>query len=377
MKKALIVANLSGFIVFLEKDFEILKSMGYQVYFAAKCVPGEHEELMKSLKAYNVTYYDIEFFPKNPVAKENLKAYYALSRIIKEGDFDLIHCHTPIAGFLTRLAARRARRRGTKVIYTTHGLAFCSTSSKKEWFKYYWLERIASRYTDTIITINQEDFENAKKLRCRDVRYIHGVGVDTALYHDVDIDIDAYKTEVGIPKDKIVVLSVGELSRRKNHQVIIRALATLPNKEDYTYIICGREVVGSGFAKKLEDLADELGVDLHLLGHRLDIPQITKCSHIGAIPSLREGLGLAGVQCLAAGIPLVGTDVQGIRDYIIPGKTGYLYAPCDVEGFAKGIEALTSEATRDSMKVYCYEVAQQFDISVSKTERHKIYYNVL
>ncbi len=377
MKKALIVANLSGFVGFLKKDIEILQNMGYQVFYAAKHPLGEHDATMEYLEAQNITFFNIDFSSKNPFAKENMRAYRTLKRIIKDEGFELIHCHTPIAGFLTRLAARKARRRGAKVIYTTHGLAFCSTSSKKEWLKYFWIEKIASRYTDAIITINHEDFENAKRLWCKNVYYIHGVGVDIKQYHDVDIDVEVYKAEVGIPQGKTVVLSVGELSHRKNHQVIIRALATLPNKDEYTYIICGREVGGGGFAQKLEDLARELGVDLHLLGHRKDIPQITVCSDIGAIPSLREGLGLAGVQSLAAGVPLVGASVQGIRDYIIPGETGYLYTPYDVEGYAEGLKVLSCSATRARMAERCYEVAQQFDIAVSREEMAEIYASIL
>ena len=377
MKKALVVTNLRGFVVFLKNDIRLLQSMGYQVYYAANLGAAANQETMDYLASQGVTFCEMPFSSKNPFSKENIVAYKKLKALIKEHQFDFIHCHTPIAGFLTRLAARKARRRGTKVVYTTHGLAFCSTTPKKQWFKFYWMEKIASLFCDTIITINQEDFASAKKLWCKDVRYIHGVGVDVAHYQGVDIDKETYKQQVGIPLDKTIVLSVGELSDRKNHQIIIKALATLPNKDDYVYVICGRELTGSGFAQKLQDMAERLGVHLYLMGHRPDIPEITRCADIGAIPSVREGLGLSGVQCLAAGVPLVGTAVQGIKDYVVPGQTGFLYSPYDVEGYAEGIAFLTEASTREQMVKQCHEVAWQFDISVSHEEMKQIYESIL
>lgn len=288
----------------------------------------------------------------------------------------MIHCHTPIAGFITRLAAAREKKNGTKVIYTTHGLSFTHLSSKKEWLKYYPIEKIASFFTDIIITINCEDFATAKRFNCKDVRRINGVGIDTKVYHNVCIEKEAYRKKVGIPTNKIMVLSVGELSERKNHQVIIKALGLLDNTDQYVYVICGREVANSGFADRLKKMALENGVDLILLGHRADIPEIMHCSDIGAIPSIREGLGLAGIESLCANVPLVGTDVQGIRDYIIPGKTGYLCEPHDAGGFADALKRLSNPEINKMLSKNCYVVAKKFDITVSDKQMRKIYIDV-
>lgn len=377
MKKALIVANLIGFVGFLRNDISLLISMGYDISVVANGVVAPSEQMMEFFDDNNIKFYHVGFSSKKPFAKGNFRAYKELKKIFKEGKYDLIHCHTPIVGFFTRFAARKLRKKGTKVIYTTHGLAFTNISSKKQWFAYYWFEKIVSRYTDAIITINKEDFENAKRLWCKDVRYINGVGVDTACYHNVDIDVDEYKRKLGIPTDKVIVLSVGELSTRKNHQIIIKALAKLQNKDDYAFVICGREVDGSGFAKKLEYLAKEKGVALYLLGHRSDIPQVMHCSDIGAIPSIREGLGLAGVQSLCAGVPLVGTAVQGIKDYIIDGKTGFLCQPYDENAYAEAIVNLSDKGLRESMRQACYETALKFDKKVSYMQMKEIYTSIL
>ena len=329
------------------------------------------------MKNEGISFYQVDFSSKNPLDRENIRAYKQIKKIIDENDYELVHCHTPIAGFLTRLATRKKRKKGMKVIYTTHGFSFTHYSSKKDWLKYYFFEKYASRFTDIIITINNEDFIVAQKMHCKNVKKINGVGVDTIKYHDVSIDVDTYKNSLGIPTDKIMVLSVGELSERKNHQIIIKALSVLPNKNKYVYVICGREVGNSGIKNLLLSMAEKMKVNLMLLGHRDDIPQIMHCSDIGAIPSIREGLGLAGIQSLCAEVPLVGSSVQGIKDYIINDVDGYLCSPFDYEAFAKSIDKLSDKSVVIEMKQNCYRIARDFDISVSSKQMREIYCNIL
>jgi len=213
-------------------------------------------------------------------------------------------------------------------------------------------------------------------MHCKNVYYINGVGVDTAKFKDTKINIKKYKQKIGIPSNKILILSVGELSDRKNHQAIIRALSLIKNKDDYIYAICGNGVDG-GTGLKLKELAEQLNVNVLLLGFRRDIPEIMKCSDIGAIPSIREGLGLAGIQSLAAGVPLVASNVQGIKDYVINGKTGYLCDPFDYTGLSEAIVKLSDLKTRQLMKDECVEMSSKFDLSISKLQREKIYNSIL
>ena len=377
MKKALIVTNLIGFVSFLWNDIHILQSMGYEITFAANGDTIKNENNKEILREQNVRFVQLDISSKTPFDKKNLKAYRDIKMLIEKECFELIHCHTPIAGFISRLAARKARKNGAKLIYTTHGLAYTRYSTKKQWILYYWAEKIASRFTDLIIAINQEDEEKAKRLWCKKVKRINGVGVDTERYHDVEIDTKQYKEWLGVPTDKIMVLSVGEISERKNHQIIIKALGTLPTKKDYIYVICGREVGDDSLSKMLKQLAEENGVNLYLLGHRSDIPQIMHCSDIGAIPSVREGLGLAGIQSLCAEVPLVGTGIQGIKEYIIDDITGYLCEPFDVNGFADAIIKLTDIETRKKMQENCYEVAKRFDTKISRMQMENVYTSLL
>ena len=95
------------------------------------------------------------------------------------------------------------------------------------------------------------------------------------------------------------------------------------------------------------------------------------------MPSIREGLGLSGIEMLCEGIPLVGSDVQGIREYIINGETGYLCSPYDVDAFAKGLEKLSDPQARLKMKDQCKNIVKMFDTEVSVKQRKEIYNQIL
>lgn len=378
MKKALIVANLAGFAGFLISDMELLQQKGYDVLYAANGDKLGWDRAKERLSEKGISHHQIDFDSKKPLSSQNFHAYRQLRKLIKEEKFDLIHCHTPISGILTRIAARRSRARGTKVIYTTHGLTYTTNSSLKTKLVYKTIEWIGAKLCDAIITINREDYAAAQKLGCKKVYYIHGVGVDIRRFADAEVDRDAYRKSIGVEDDEIMVLSVGELSARKNHQIVIEALSRMDSGKKYVYVICGNGIDG-GTGKMLQEKAQQKGVRLLLLGFRRDIPQIMKCSDVGVIPSVREGLGLTGVQSLAVGVPVIGTDVQGIRDYVVDGQTGYLCGAFDADAFAQRIEQLTSldEAERERMAKLCLKKAWEFDIGISKRERTEIFDELL
>ena len=101
-------------------------------------------------------------FSRSPKSKDNIKAYKQLKKIIDEGQYDVIHCNTPMGGIVTRLAARKARKNGTKVFYTAHGFHFYKGAPKKNWIVFYPIEKFfANHYTDKLITITNEDYDLA------------------------------------------------------------------------------------------------------------------------------------------------------------------------------------------------------------------------
>lgn len=381
-KKALVVVNLAGFLCFLRNDFQILLDRGYSIEVAAdgRMADGSMAVELETLRHAGIVFHQIDLSTKNPFSKENLNAYVKLKEIIHEGDFDFITCHTPIVGLLTRLAAQRERKtKGLKVLYTTHGFSFCRGVSLKNWFVYFPIEYVMSAFCDGIVTINAEDYSNAKKMLCRKVFQLPGVGVDIERMRLKKFDRDAYRESIGVHDGQIMVLSVGELSARKNHEEIIKALALCQDKERFVYVICGRDVSGSGMQSKLQRLADELDVKIRLLGHRSDIPEINNCADIAALPSLREGLGLAGIEALAAGIPLVGSDVQGIRDYVHSGVDGFLCNPHSEREWSDAIDKLVwlNAEQKEQMKKNCLKESEKYSIKKSLDTLKSIYEVVL
>ena len=199
-----------------------------------------------------------------------------------------------------------------------------------------------SRFCDAIITINHEDYNNAKKMHCPNVYVIPSVGLDNKRFADVKTNRDEYRASFGVKPNDHMVLSVGELSSRKNQKIIVDALGMIDRKEQYVFVICGTAVVNSTIEEELKRKASELGVRIFLAGHRLDIPEINHCADVAVIPSIREGFGMTGVEALASGVLVVGSDVQGIREYVIPEKTGYLCDPYSPNQFADAIEKIVN-----------------------------------
>ncbi|MBS6180964.1 MAG: glycosyltransferase [Erysipelotrichaceae bacterium] len=377
MKKALIVTALARFVAsFLTHDIELLQSMGYEVHCAANINHPGAEIMENYFKEHQVVFHQVNFSSYKPISMDTIGAYMELKKVVKEIKFDVVHCHTPIAGAVTRLICQNKRKNGMKVIYTTHGFYFHSGSSKKSWLIYRTIEDWMSYFSDAIITINQEDFCNAKNMHCRNVFHINGVGVDTNKFVLNDFDRSTYRKKLGILPNQVMVLSVGELSERKNQRIVVEALGKLKN-DNLILVHCGNAMNKAATKDQIVELAEKLNVNLKLLGLRNDIPEICKCADIGTISSTREGLGLAGIEMLASGLPVVASRVHGILDYMQDGTNGYLANPYSSEEFANGIGKLVDESVRESMRGDCIESARKFDKKISFSQMEKIYNQLL
>lgn len=340
IKKALVVTTVASTLdQFCMSDISILQN-SYQVYVAANFSIGNNtpkervREFKSELIKKNIVVNEINF-NRNPISKFNFLAYKAIKNLIDNNFFDLIHCHTPVAAMIVRLAAKNARKKGTKVIYTAHGFHFFKGASFVNWFIYYPVEKWLARYTDVLITINKEDYERAKKFfKASKVMYVPGVGIDVDKFSKIKIDRKSKRTELALPQDAFVVLSVGELNKNKNHETIIRAVAKLNNPKIH-YVICGQ----GSLKNYLEDLIKKLGLEMqvHLLGFREDIAEIYKASDLFAFPSYREGLSVALMEAMASGLPVVCSDIRGNIDLIEDGKGGFMCKPDDIDGFATAI----------------------------------------
>ena len=297
----------------------MLKDMGWETAVAAR---NDYENPEDCKIPYCDKYYDI-CFERNPFRLGNVKAYKELKKIIDSEKFDIIHCHTPVGGMLTRLAANGARKKGCKVFYTAHGFHFFRGAPIFNWLVYYPAERYLARKTDVLITIAKEDYSRARKFKAGRVEYVPGVGIDLEKFkkcrREKAIDL---KESLGIPKDAVVLLSVGEVNRNKNHKIVIESLTDFP---DIWYVLCGDGQLMSQHRL----LAEKLGVQDRFImtGYRTDLLDFYSMADIFVFPSLREGLPVALMEAMAMEIICVASINRGTNDLLYDSKLRF--SPCN------------------------------------------------
>ncbi len=342
MKKVLFVATVlkKHIVQFHIPTIKMLRDMGWQVdVAAANDYEGEYDV------SFCDNYYDIPFSRK-PISPNNTTAYKKLKDIIDTNKYDVVHCHTPMGGVIARLAARDARKKGTKVFYTAHGFHFYKGAPKKNWMLYYPAEKYCSRLTDVLITINDEDYVFAKKhMDAGTVEYIPGIG----------IDVDRFSDASGIIKkdnNKKYLLSVGELIPRKNHIAVIRAIEKL-ERDDIIYMIAGDGPMKATLEEAGFELRSKTGSEVRLLGYRTDLPGIYKSADVYVFPSRQEGMPVALMEAMAAGVPCIASDVRGNRDLLLK---GVLFQPDDISGIsAKVLCGIQGNVTTKSTYAVCID----------------------
>ena len=330
-KRILITCTDSMMKQFLEPHVIHLAESGYEIELACSEVLNRMAEVREDLRDYAVIHQvDLQ---RSPLAFSNLKGYGELKALIGKGKYDLIWTNEPVMGVMTRLAARKARKQGTKVLYMVHGFHFYRGAPFINWLLFYPVESMMASKSDMICTINREDYKRAQKMNVSQTAYIHGIGVDTRRLQPSEIPINLRK-ELGLPDEAFLVLSVGELNQNKNQQVIIKAISELGDP-DIHYVLCGK----GDQRDKLESLAEKSGVkrQVHFLGYRKDVPDIYRQCDVFAMPSKREGLGLAALEAMYCGLPLVNSNIRGLTDITQNGVSGFTGEPNKVSVYSDGI----------------------------------------
>lgn len=399
-KKVLIVASVASMIdQFNKPNIELLQTLGYDVDVATNFVnPGtitddKCAQLLSYLHDHDVDCYQIDFDRNVLDAAAIKKAYSELDQVFKGSampiasvdkngkniayinrthkatKYAFMHCHSPIGGVIGRLVAHK---NNVVAIYTAHGFHFYDGAPLKNWLIFYPIEKALSRITNVLITINKEDYQRAKtKFHAKQVEYVPGIGIDTNKYSSCLVDKNTKKYEIGVPENAIVLLSVGELNTNKNHEVVIRALKQIDNKNVY-YLVAGQ-----GEAKGyLEKLSVELGVEkqVKLLGFRDDIPELLHVADIYILPSIREGLNVSLMEAMAAGLPCIAGDIRGNVDLIEQGKNGFLFKSTDVNSLSNVLNKMVNdENIRDSFGQESSKIIKKFDKSIVLADMEKIY----
>ncbi len=371
MKKVLITATVQSHIAqFHGTLIDILHSHGYQVHAAAGNNLAEKNGL--KLDSPDMVY-DIQF-DRSPFSAKNITAYRQLKEIIDANSYEIIHCNTPMGGVITRLAARKARKTGTKVFYTAHGFHFYKGAPLKNWLFYYPVEKWLARHTDAIITITGEDCLMASKMLAAKVSHIHGVGVNPLRYFPVSEEEKMYmRREMGYPCETCILLCTGELNRNKNQTVVIKAFSeVVKSRTDVKLLLAGNGPMEDELKRLAKGLCIENNVDF--LGYRTDLEKFVQISDVIVSASLREGLGLNIVEAMMCGKPVVASFNRGHRELVREGETGFLFNPADTILLAGRISLLASDsAMRNTMGMSAIQSSMPYRSDTVANEIKEIY----
>ncbi len=347
--KILFVATVRSHIGQFHMPFiRELKARGVEVHAAFKDNSADKPGL--DLSAIDKTF-EVPF-ERQPLRPNNIKAYRELKKIIDGNGYDAVHCHTPMGAVITRLAAKSARKKGTKVIYTAHGFHFFKGASIKNWMFFYPVEKYLSKYTDCLITINSEDCELAhkKKFRAGKIYKVHGVGVELDKFKAVDADEKArLRAEYGYDGDTFIMIYPADLSVRKNQPMLFDALQKIAEKNKNVKLLLPGQPIR---LEEYKRMISERGIadNVEFLGYRRDINNLVGLSDLSVASSFQEGLPINIIEAMAMGNAIVATDVRGNNDAVEDGVNGYLVPVGDSDLMAEKILELMND--REKLRTF-------------------------
>lgn len=341
---------------------------GYDVYAA-----GVGEEDKKNLEKINVTCFDIPF-SRSPLNHHNITAYKLLKQVFMREKFDLVHVNTPVAALLTRAAFRKSKH--GKIVYTAHGFHFYEGAPIKNWLIYYTVEKLAAKWTDHLITINDEDFKNALKLLPEDkVSHVHGVGVEIVENILTDMEKLRLRENLGVGYNSIIIAYVAELNDNKNHQFLLNNwLQIKKNNPNF-------ELLFIGTGEKEQELKNYVLAEnltgVHFLGYRRDVPRLLHITDIVALLSHREGLPKSIMEAMVMGIPCVVTNTRGLRDLIKLNENGVVVNHKSDEALIEAFTLLSKKQVRERMGFRAKQLVEPFLLNYVLEEYKLIYKDLL
>ena len=378
-KKFLMIATVASMIgQFNMENINILLGMGFEVHVACNFYDqsvwsADRIKIFKrQLESLGIKEIQIGF-SRNPYnISKIIAAYLEVRKLIKDQKYEALHCHTPVAALVARLAALNTN---TRVIYTVHGFHFYKGAPLKNWMVYYPVEKICSYMTYILITINKEDYKLAKKnMRAKRVVYIPGVGIDLKKF-EFDIENEAekkksFRTRLGCKENELMLISVGELSERKNHKIVIQALCSLKNLS-FKYYIVGQGSLENYLKKMIETKG--LSERVILLGFRNDVDALLHAADIFVFPSLQEGLPMALMEAMACGLPVVCSKIRGNVDLIDDEQ--YLFDPIDEKSVCERINSLLvmDQLQREAIGICNSKKVFRFSSNVVSNQMTEIY----
>ncbi len=308
MKKVAIVAHEDLFVEhFLLPYVKMYKDNGYEVHIITNG-NNDFKNCDKKIKVPMV---------RNPYNIKNIKAYFQLKKNFNTEKYDVVNSHTPIGGVLARLAAKKIKKNGSKIIYTVHGFHFFKGAPTYNNIFYFAVEKILSKYTNDIVTMNKEDYNLAKEKFKTNVHHSFGIGINSSNF-DAEIsnkDKNDLRKKLGLKTTDIILVYVAELSIRKNQGMLLQVIKKLNEENNkYKLLLIGEDSLNGYYQK----LSLELGIQNNVifLGYKKNINKYLKISNIFVSTSTQEGLPMCILEAMASKLPVVATNCRGNRDLL-------------------------------------------------------------
>lgn len=371
MKKILLVATVQSHICQFHKPLvKMLHENGFEVHVAAKNNLAEKDGMKLDFvdKVFEVP------FERSPFNIKNFSAYKTLKKVVDSDSYVAIHTNTPVGGILGRLAAKKQRKNGAKVIYTAHGFHFYNGASKKNWLIYYPIEAFMCRHTDRLLNISEEDYNLAKAKFKVDVSRIHGVGANTDKFKAPSPEeIDNLKKVLGYPEKSKLIICTGELNSNKNQITAIKAMEKVAEEfPEAVLLLAGNGSCEGELKKAICDL--NLQDNVVLLGYRKDLERFVKISDVVISCSKREGLGMNLVEGMLCKKPVVATVNRGHKELVVENENGFLVGVTDSDALANRIsELLRDPAKANTFGEMSYKYAQKYTDAAVEKELADIY----
>lgn len=365
-KKIMMLATTDNMIwQFLLPHIKYLQEQGNTV----ECICSKTGFWFDELRdKFGLTCHDVSL-PRNPLHPSIFKGWKQLKKLQKQEHYDLVYCQQPVGGVMGRMIAKKFK---IPCIYTAHGFHFFQGNSKIKNLIFRTIEKHYSKYTNALVTINQEDYNAAQKFKAKKVYKINGIGVDLSKYKvNMALNKSEFKKSLGLNEDDFVITSIGELNENKNTLRLIEVMAQIPEPK-IKYLICGQ----GPLKDKYEESIKKYGLEnrVKLLGFRTDIPDILTITDLYIMPSYREGLSKSMMEAMCYGLPIVASKIRGNVDLLGNNEGGILCNPTDDATYGEAIKHIyLDKKFAEKMGKRNKEFIKNFDIKVVLTQMEEIY----
>ena len=325
----------------------LMRKPGWDVLLVTGPAIGPEGELIERARKNGVRLIIVDQMRRAINPWLDLRSYRILKRILCAERPDVVHTHSSKAGILGRAAAHAV---GVPVvIHTIHGMPFHANESALNNFIYKCLERTAAVWTDAIVTVCDAMADQAAAAgvapRAKFTTIYSGMEVDSFL--EAPAFRDDTRRRLNIPLGAPVIGKVARLFDLKGHEYLIGAmpevLARFPNAK---FLFVGDGILKDALAEQARRLGVLDSIVFVGLVESHEVPSMIAAMDLLVHCSLREGLARVLPQALLAGVPVICYDVDGAREVIIPGKTGWLLPPKEVKDLSAAIIEALSDPSR-------------------------------